>query len=72
MVDSIDEVLASVKTEVVSRTGNVAKVRIHYSLLGSPLSFEAELVEVDGRWYGKQTIEELAKSGAPSAAAAAG
>ena len=68
----VDELLGSVRTEVISREGNQAKVRIHYSLLGSPLSFEAELVEVDGRWYGKQTIEELAKSGAPSAAAAAG
>jgi hypothetical protein len=69
---SIDDVLASVKTEVVSRTGNVAKVRIHYTLLGSPLSFETELVEVDGRWFGKQTIEELAKVGAPAAPAVAG
>ena len=67
-----DDVLDTVKTEVVSRNGSEAKVRINYTLLGQPLSFETDLVEVDGRWYGKQTVEELAKVGATPAPAAAG
>lgn len=69
---AVDDILDSVKAEVVSREGNHAKVRISYTMLGTPLSFEAELVEVDGRWYGKQTIEELADHGAPPAPAVAG
>jgi hypothetical protein len=58
---SIDKVLDSVKTEVVSQDGSAAKVKVSYSMFEQPLSFETELVQVDGRWYGKQTIAELEK-----------
>jgi hypothetical protein len=58
---SLDQVFDSVKTEVVSQTGDAAKVKVSYALFGTPLSFETELVQLDGRWYGKQTIDELNK-----------
>ena len=58
---SIDKVLDSVKTEVVSQAASEAKVKVSYTLFDQPLSFETELVQVDGRWYGKQTIAELEK-----------
>ncbi|HET7842894.1 MAG TPA: hypothetical protein VFL14_01990 [Xanthomonadales bacterium] len=56
---SLDKMLDSVKTEVVSQTGDAAKVKVSYMLFEQPLSFETDLVQVDGRWYGKQTIEKL-------------
>jgi hypothetical protein len=58
---SIDKMADSVKTEVVSQEGSNAKVRVSYTFLNTPLSFEADLVQVDGRWYGKQTIDNLNK-----------
>jgi hypothetical protein len=56
---SLDQMLDTVKTEVVSQTGDAAKVKVSYQLFDQPLSFETDLVQVDGRWYGKQTIEKL-------------
>jgi hypothetical protein len=58
---SIDQMADSVKTEVISQEGANAKVRVSYTFLNTPLSVEADLVQVDGRWYGKQTIENLNK-----------
>lgn len=58
---SIDAVLDSVKTEVVSEQGDAAKVKVSYQMLGQALAFETDLVRRDGRWYGKQTITELEK-----------
>jgi hypothetical protein len=62
---SLDQVLDSVKTEVLSEQGDVAKVRVGYTIFDQPMSFETELVKVDGRWYGKQTIDELNKPDEP-------
>jgi hypothetical protein len=56
---SLDKMLDTVKTEVVSQTGDAAKVKVSYQLFDQPLSFETDLVQVDGRWYGKQTIDKL-------------
>lgn len=56
---SLDKMLDSVKTEVVSQTGDAAKVKVTYQMFEQPMSFETDLVQVDGRWYGKQTIEKL-------------
>jgi hypothetical protein len=67
---SIDKMLDSVKTEVLSQTGKEAKVKVSYTMFDQPLSFETELVEVDGRWYGKQTIAELEKPDVAEAPAA--
>jgi hypothetical protein len=56
---SIDQTLDSVKTEVVANDGSTAKVKIDYTLLGTPLSTESEMVRIDDRWYGKDTIAKL-------------
>ena len=56
---SLDKTLDSVKPEVVSSDGKVAKVKVAYLLLEAPLSVETDMVNVDGRWYGKHAIEKL-------------
>ena len=53
--------LDTVKTEVVSQTGDQAKLKVSYQMFDQPMSFETELVQIDGRWYGKQAIAELEK-----------
>lgn len=57
----LDETFDSVKTEVVSQEGDKAKVKVDYQIFGQPLSFETEMVQLDGRWYGKDTIEQIEK-----------
>lgn len=57
----IDDVLATAKTEVVSQTGDSAKVKVTYTMFDAPLSFESEMVKLDGRWYGKDALESLKK-----------
>lgn len=57
----IDDVLASAKTEVLSQTGDIAKVKVTYTMFETPLSFESEMVQLDGRWYGKDALESLKK-----------
>lgn len=64
---SIDQTLDSVKPEVVSNDGKTAKVKIAYTLLDAPLAMETELVNRDGRWYGKEALEKLAEARAESA-----
>jgi hypothetical protein len=75
---SIDQTLDSVKPEVVSNDGKTATVKVNYTLLGTPLSSNSQMISVDGRWYGKDTIEKIrehqqeaaAKTEAPPAAPA--
>lgn len=55
----INQSLASTKASVVSKADGAAKVDVSYSLLGKNLNTQTEMVEVDGRWYGKDTIEQL-------------
>lgn len=77
---SIDQTLDSVKSEVVSSDGKTAKVKISYTLLDAPLTGETEMVNVDGRWYGKHALEkdenkpaaaQPAEGAAPAAGASA-
>jgi hypothetical protein len=56
---SVDQTLDSVKPEVVSNDGKAASVKVSYNLLGTPLTATTEMVNVDGRWYGKDTIQKL-------------
>jgi hypothetical protein len=72
---SVDGTLDSVKPEVVSNDGKAATVKVNYTLLGSPLSMTTQMVNVDNRWYSKDTIdrvkarkEEAAKEAAAAAA----
>lgn len=66
---SIDQTLDSVKTEVVSNDGTNARVRVSYSFLGAPLSTQTDMVKIDGRWYGKDTIDKIAEHKAGDLAA---
>ena len=68
---SIDRTLESVTAEVVANDGQTAKLKVGYTLLGTPLSTETEMVKLDGRWYAKDTIEKLRQHAAGSAPAAA-
>ena len=56
---SIDQTLDSIKPEVAANDGKTAKVKVSYTLLGTPLAAETEMVNIDSRWYGKQTIDKL-------------
>jgi hypothetical protein len=56
---SIDQTLDSIKPEVVTNDGKAATVKVAYNLLGTPLSTTTEMINVDGRWYGKKTIEHV-------------
>lgn len=61
---SIDQTLDSIKPQVLSNDGKTASVQLSYTLLGAPLAATTEMVNVDGRWYGKQTIEKLKEKAA--------
>ena len=64
---SFDQTLDSIKPEVVSNDGKTAKIKMSYTLLGTPLTGEADMVNVDGRWYGKDTIEKIQEKAAAQA-----
>jgi len=61
---SLDQIAQSVKAEVVSETGDTAKLKVSYDLFASPLSFESEMKKVDGRWYGKDMLAQMEKAAA--------
>ncbi|HRQ63982.1 MAG TPA: hypothetical protein PKZ76_03825 [Xanthomonadaceae bacterium] len=61
---SIDRVLDSVKASVVSESGDEAKVRIDWTLLDAPLSIESDMVRQDGRWFSRDTLDQLARADA--------
>lgn len=65
---SLDQIAQSVSSEVVSETGDVAKLKVTYNLFGSPLNFESEMQKVEGRWYGKDMLEQMEKAAAESLA----
>jgi hypothetical protein len=56
---------------VLSNDGKTARVKVDYTLLDTPLSMETEMVAIDGRWYGKEAIEQVEKDRAEAAAAKA-
>lgn len=55
----LDRTLTSVDPQIVSQDGDAAMVAVTYSLFDKPLSFQSEMVRIDDRWYGKQTIEQI-------------
>jgi len=58
---NMDKALDSIKVETASTTGDAAKVKVSYTAFDQPFSTESDLVKVDGRWYGKQAIEQWNK-----------
>ena len=65
---SLDAIADSVKTEVVSETGDSAKLKVSYALFDAPMSFESEMQKVDGKWYGKDMLAQLEKAKTEEAA----
>lgn len=57
----IDDVLETVKTELVNESGDSAKVKVSYAMFATPLTFETELVKLDGRWFSKESVENMKK-----------
>ena len=49
------------KTETLAQNGDTARVAVSYTLIDVPVRYEADLVRVDGRWYGKDALERLHK-----------
>lgn len=58
----VDAALGSTKAKVLSQGEGQAKVAVTYTLLGKELSGEQEMIELDGRWYGKDTVEQLVEN----------
>jgi hypothetical protein len=58
---SLDEIAGSMKATQISTEGDLAKLKVEYSLFGSPLSFESEMKKQDGRWYSKDMLEQVEK-----------
>lgn len=56
---SIDQTLSTVKVEELSRQGDASTVKISYVLMGTPIESTTEMVRIDNRWYGKDTIEKI-------------
>jgi hypothetical protein len=69
----VNAVLATVKPSLVSMEGDVAKLKVDYTLFGTPLSMDTELTRKDGFWYSKDALAQLeAESTAEADAGAAG
>ena len=68
---SLNQVFDSVSTQLVSETGDAAKVKVGYQMFGQPLEFDTEMVKFEGRWYGKESLSNLQKQAAEDAAAKA-
>lgn len=58
----LNQSLASTKASVTTKGEGTATVSVAYSLLGKPMTSQSDMVEVDGRWYGKDTAEQITKS----------
>lgn len=53
----LDQVAQTLQVDVLQLEGSDARVRATVKLFDAPLSAEFDLVLVDGRWYGKQTLQ---------------
>ncbi len=56
---SVDKTLDSVKPEVASNDGKAASVKVSYTLFDTPLAMTTQMVDVDNRWYSKDTIDRV-------------
>lgn len=51
-----DPALDSVKPELLSRDNDNARVKVSYTLLGKPVSFEMAMLQRDGNWYSADAV----------------
>ena len=56
---SLDDMMKTMKAELVSQEGDAAKVKVSYQMFQTPLEFESDMVRVDGGWYSKESVEKL-------------
>jgi len=56
---SIDDTLNSVKLTPGDNSNGHATIKVEYTLLGKPLSFESKLVQQDGRWYSEDLLRNV-------------
>ncbi len=68
---SIDQMLDSVKPQIVSNDGQAAKVKVNFQMFGQPLDFETDMVQFEGRWYGKESLSNIQKEAAAGSVAKA-
>lgn len=59
---AMDDTLDSVKASQLERSDGHARVKIDYALLGKPLSTEMKLVQLDGRWYSEEMLNNVRQS----------
>lgn len=57
----VNKILDSVKAKMISEQGDTATVKVNYTLFDTPLDFETDMVKIDGRWYGKDSMNNLQK-----------
>lgn len=55
----MDGTLASARAETITEQGDNATVRVHFQFMGTPLTYDTQMVRIDGRWYGREAIENL-------------
>jgi len=58
---SIDDMVGSMQAEQLEMNGDSAKVRTTYTLFGNPVTYDTEMVKMDGRWYSKDSMDSLEK-----------
>ena len=58
-VRAAEATLASAKPALISQDGDAAKVGITYTFLGKQITSETDMVKVDGRWYGKESLDSI-------------
>jgi hypothetical protein len=67
----VNKALESVKVQTESASGDSAKVKVSFVAFDKPFTSDAEMLRVDGRWYGKHAIEQWKKHQTEIASAAA-
>jgi hypothetical protein len=65
---NVDKALDSVKVEPVSSSGDKATLKVSYTAFDKPFSTDAQMVRIDGHWYGQHAIEQWQKHQAEIAA----
>lgn len=55
----VNAALESTQVEVLKSEADAARVKVSYTLLGSAITSEQDMVREGGRWYGKDTMKAL-------------
>jgi hypothetical protein len=55
----VNAALDSTQVEVLKSEGDAARVKLSYTLLGTAITSEQDMVRENGRWYGKDTMKAL-------------